>query len=207
MKFGILTTVCLTLLASKVTSAQGGLCYQYSKTKGKCIFCYLSKPQGTGCGQVLPTTDNCLIYGGYFGSEDCFICKEGSYSQFSNGKVACFNDPTPIPGCADEIKISNQRRCTICKDGYPDRTLHTCTSSSNVKNPVKNCLYGTTNSLGKLKCYKCKKGFASHSSSGQCTADTSGCLYYDETTTPVKCGSCDVYDGYTMKADGTCYKA
>ena len=200
----------IIVLASDSLSVEHG-CFLYKNQI--CQACYKRKVNGTGCGQLQPDSDPCMIYTKTPQKTDlCSICKPGFAVKFnSTTSSEC------IQGTLKDCEI----QFFLDIFGTKEYTCKACTGNKyfgldlksgkqfcqTVSNPAPHCLWGDSTFAGINKCFRCVDGYVIGGLSGNCdTAGTEykGCLL----TNPGKpgCAECDVFGGYSMQPDGTCLK-
>ena len=198
--------IALTLTVSAVNTINYAGC-DIVERGGRCGECFKRKvaPNGKGCLGPQPDSDQCLIYsqstlrpGTY-----CTTCKTGyaiKPSLNSDGGTCVRGS---IRGCIQQTNFPFRAPfCNACPNNtYPVGRGSSCVQ---VRNPLDNCKWGSAiTGTQQLRCFLCNPGYSSFYKSGACVrAPQTGCQVSDETS----CLACDPYDGYSMNANGKCYK-
>ena len=221
MKFTKITLVVATLFMAAATQDANydGCIGTYN---GTCAECFRRKVlnQGTGgCGQLLPQNDTCDVYAYNRGlkADYCVTCKAGYTNKvtFNNGTLKYQCVQGTIQDCINEYETVNPgntfKLCDACKNGkyaVLDEKARTSTCQT-ISDPVPNCLIGGIDIINSpqvkgKKCYRCQPGYAADARTGQCeTATQKGCWLQLKN----RCYACDPYQGYSMNAQGQCYKS
>ena len=210
--FSIYLTAILTLSAAISTNPYQG-CFE-AESSGQCDICYKRKVvRGSkGCGPLQPSSDRCLFYHSFYGTNStCEICKPGYLldSRHHNGTFTEFCTINDVPGCVEGIKLYNgQTSCYAYKNNqYPygrGRTLNDGCKS--VSNPLPNCLWGsiqTDQNPRGLACYRCQPGYMVKLETKACVRQTITGCYASKNG---KCKMCDSYSGYSMDPSKRCFK-
>ena len=210
-----LTALLLVTLASLVITAnQFTGCVEINN--GKCIQCLQRKvlEEGQGCGPLLPKTDKCLfyIYNRFQSKQICAACKPGFADKisFSGSSVVHNCIKGSIPGCLLEVDIGITAdkvatTCAACPQGkysVLDKQTRTSTCKA-VAKPAANCFWGGVFKDGKAQCIRCNDGFAVDSKTRLCVKSVGAGCWIQQAG---KCIACNPFEGYSINAQGGCFK-
>ena len=216
MAFTRTSLVLLVALAASISAANNNTyngCVE--SFNGRCLQCLERHvlANGTGCGPLQPANDTCLLYtyNQINKTQVCAGCKTGYADRLTingtNVTQACV--PGTIQGCLLEVDAVtrglNSSVCAAC----PNNTysvLNTTTRAStcqNVTNPVPNCFWGSVAAGNRAECARCNDGFALNAITRKCVSTVqTGCWIQLQK----KCIACNPFEGYSINAQGTCFK-
>ena len=213
MKFQKSSLIVFVALAATITANSFKGCI--SVVDGKCLQCLERHvyPNGTGCGPARPQNDTCLIYGynRFEKKQVCSGCKTGYADQVTikGNKLIQTCVPGTIKGCLLEadIVVGNKTttECLACPNNtysVLNRTTRTSTCQK-VAKPVPNCFWGSTSDAAGAKCARCKDGYAVDGLTNQCQ-DTVGAGCWIQLKG--KCIACNPFEGFSIDANGLCFK-
>ena len=210
----VATSLCFVIALSQAQT--NGLCFTYNVQKKYCGSCYESKVDTVTeeCGPQVPSTDNCLIYTKFprhNGVDLCVVCKKGYAASIKSGKVlpSCQADSNYIKNCFIEGEIGGIRRCSACVGGVPSSDGRSCIPWSQLKQPILDCKIGAGSASGQFSCIICQNSKTWNFETQSCEVISSlvGCLNAKKSAQGVlTCGSCDVFNGYSMNGTGKCAK-
>ena len=187
------------------------------ENKGRCYSCYRRKVDEVngGCLKKQPASDHCDLYtflGKAYG-KSCSACKPGYVAQVVKGakppKTVC--RPSQTKNCLFENASSNPNgkpSCIACKEGLyavvdDNYAFKGC---ERIPNPIPNCLWGGIASASQIECARCKPGYATGGKKGCVKAPQKGCWTAYASGGTIKCRTCDPFQGYSINAQGKCFK-
>ena len=208
----------LVILAFTIALAQANSIEGCFSNKGKyCETCYKRKPlyPAQGCGPI-KEFDRCAQYTVFEKAKKvvCTRCFPGFYLKITDTTRTCEQVTLQyhIDFCLNNIEFYGANlMCYFCSSqrysvfNEPEGT-YSCQPAQNVKHSDPNCMWGASTYNGFAQCYRCQEGYTWSLSTGTCKLEKElnvvGCLLYDTG----KCLECNVYEGYSMQADGSCLK-
>ena len=207
--WSITNSLSLTPSRRSFTKDQYAGCVKVSSS-GSCDVCYERKHLTGGklCGPKQRASDHCLFYErDSSGKSICIQCKAGFafYSGVKPGQSRC-RSKASIDGCLADFLSADNEYCSACSDGYAsqlttNRVIYECRAP--IRQPVPHCLWGGVSTRASTTCYRFQEGYSLDSRTGTCFASSvRGCWQ----TRAGKCQLCDPYLGYSMEADGSCFK-
>ena len=179
---------------------------------GSCFECYESRPAPApgGCLPREKPNDTCAVYVRDVATAQtfCTACEPGNtlnVARRDRKKTTC-SPGNKIKNCLSEIsEPGSPLRCFGCSDGlysylnFNDRT-NTC---QNISNSVPHCMWGGVATFNTSRCLRCNEGYSMHPITGKCvTSPEEGCWIGVNGI----CEACNPYIGYSMNANGSCYK-
>ena len=182
---------------------------------GKCIQCLERHvfANGTGCGEVRPANDKCLLYG-YNQVEKkqvCSACKTGYADRVTvNGtKITQTCVQGSLQGCLLEadVVLSSQttKTCLACPNNtysVLNETTRTSTCKKIAK-PVPHCFWGAASDAAGAKCIRCDDGYAVNALTNKCQDTVGGGCWIQLRG---KCIACNPFEGFSIDANGLCFK-
>ena len=209
-------TLIAILATTTLTAANYNGCAIINQN-GICQECFERKvlPNGAGCGPAQPKDDKCLIYQFVNGKNStiCGLCKTGYASKIgfdAKGPYQrCVN--ATLQNCLLETDVilgpRTERVCVACaKDQYAVLNKTTLVAKcQNITNPVANCKWGSiaVPGLTKPQCIRCNDGYAVNGQTKQCDKTVGTGCWVQEAG---KCIACNPFEGYSINANGTCFK-
>ena len=184
----------LILISSTLQSPNRNNCGPWCVScdnNGVCQACHKYNLVAGKCDTAKPLTDLCVVQTISFdGATSCNICQQGAGLKLSlMGSSKCYPNAV-TKNCFYEMQIGENVSCFACEGATPSLDQQTCEPGI-----APNCVYGSSRSDNKLRCYICKDGYTSQNK-GECViSKVKGCMHADPSDTN-KCLFCDYTKGY-----------
>ena len=182
---------------------------------GKCTQCALRPvlANGQGCGPLNPANNTCFLFNYDFiqKKQTCNGCKDGYALKVTvaGTKISQRCGKRTIPGCLLEFDVISANRnsstCVACPNNTYSVLNRTTLKSTcqKIANPVPHCYWGSLVEPTGVKCNRCVDGYALGSLTKVCEKTVEkGCWIQGGG----KCRVCNPFEGYSIDANGNCFK-
>ena len=187
------------------------------KPSGLCRECFERRllPDGAGCGSALPKDDKCLLYefDNTKNVSKCSACKPGYANKltFNGTSITQKCVAATLTNCLLETDVDfgqrTERACIACPNNQYSVLNQTTLigACQNITKPLPNCKWGSiyVPKITPPQCIRCNDGYAVNAQNKRCeTTVGTGCWVQEEG----KCIACNPFEGYSINANGTCFK-